>query len=134
MVESEAYAMRGEEGRRLRRRYAATPASSPLPQRFAQALRCGKMIYVSGQSPVDGKGELQRPGDIVGQTNQVMAQIGAALAEFGAGFDDVVKVNRWYAGHGTVADFEPAAAACAWHFRAPGPAATGVPVPTHARR
>src|SRR5260370_40379298 len=124
MVESEAYAMRGEEGRRLRRRYAATPALSPLPQHFAQALRCGKMIYVSGQSPVDGKGELQRPGDIVGQTNQVMAQIGAALAEVRAGFDDVVKVNRGYAGHGTVAEFDPAAAGCARQVQAPSPAAT----------
>ena len=133
MVEIEAYAMRGEDGRPLPRQYASTPALSPLPARFAQALRCGKMIFVSGQSPVDGKGELIRPGDIVGQTNQVMKQVGAALAEFGAGFDDVVKVNRWYAGQGTVADFEPAALACARHFLEPGPAATGVPIPRHAR-
>lgn len=133
MVEIEAYAMRGEDGRPLPRRYAAAPALSPLPARFAQALRCGKMIFVSAQSPVDGKGELYRPGDIVGQTSQVMAQVGAALAELGAGFDDVVKVNRWYAGQGTVADFEPAALACARHFQEPGPAATGVPIPRHAR-
>jgi enamine deaminase RidA (YjgF/YER057c/UK114 family) len=133
MVEIEAYAMRCENGRPLPRRYASTPGLSPLPARFAQALRCGKMIFVSGQSPVDSQGELHRPGDIIGQTNQAMAQIGAALTEFGAGFDDVVKVNRWYAGHGTVTDFEPAALACAQHFREPGPAATGVPIPRHAR-
>lgn len=133
MVEIEAYAMRGEDNQPLPRRHVTTPALSPLPTRFASTLRCGKMIFVSGQSPVDGRGAVYRPGDIVGQTNQVMAQIGAALAEFGAGFDDVVKVNRWYAGHGTVADFEPAALACARHFREPGPAATGVPIPRHAR-
>lgn len=132
-VEIEAYAMRGEDGRPLPRTYASAAGLSPLPARFAHALRCGKMIFVSGQSPVDAKGELTRAGDIVGQTNQVMAQVGAALAEFGAGFDDVVKVNRWYAGHGTVEDFEPAALACARHFREPGPAATGVPLPRHAR-
>jgi enamine deaminase RidA (YjgF/YER057c/UK114 family) len=133
MVEIEAYAMRGEDARPLSRSYASESGLSPLPARFAQALRCGKMIYVSAQSPIDAKGDLYRAGDIVGQTNQVMAQIGAALAEFGAGFDDVVKVNRWYAGQGTVEDFEPAALACARHFQEPGPAATGVPIPRHAR-
>jgi enamine deaminase RidA (YjgF/YER057c/UK114 family) len=43
-----------------------------------------------------------------------------------------VKVNRWYVGRGTVADFEPAALACAAHFSEPGPAATGIPIPRHA--
>jgi enamine deaminase RidA (YjgF/YER057c/UK114 family) len=85
------------------------------------------MIFVSAQSP-EGP-----DGDIVAQTNQVMAQIGRALAGFGASYDDVVKVNRWYVGHGTVADFEPAALACGGHFNEPGPAATGVPIPRHAR-
>ena len=132
-VEIEAYAMRGEDDRPLARTYAPAAGLSPLPARFAQAVRCGKMIFVSGQSPVDERGELYRPGDIVAQTAEVMAQVGAALAPFGAGFDDIVKVNRWYVGHGTVADFEPAALACAAHFREPGPAATGVPLPRHAR-
>jgi enamine deaminase RidA (YjgF/YER057c/UK114 family) len=72
------------------------------------------------------------PYDIVGQTKHVMAAIGRVLASFGAGFDDVVKVNRWYVGHGTVEDFEPAALACAAHFNEPGPAATGIPLPRHA--
>jgi enamine deaminase RidA (YjgF/YER057c/UK114 family) len=44
-----------------------------------------------------------------------------------------VKLNRWYVGHGTVEDFEPAALACAAHFAEPGPAATGIPLPRHAR-
>ena len=78
------------------------------------------MIYVSAQSPVDPSGRVLTPGDIVAQTRQVMKQIGAALGHFGAGFDDVVKLNRWYAGGGTVADFEPAALACAAHFNEPG--------------
>jgi enamine deaminase RidA (YjgF/YER057c/UK114 family) len=91
------------------------------------------MIYVSAQSPIDAAGKLLAPGDIVAQTRQVMSQIGTALGYFGAGFDDVVKLNRWYAGGGTVADFEPAALACAAHFKEPGPAATGIPIPRHAR-
>lgn len=131
-IQIEGYAMLGEDGAALPRSFAPAADLSPLSGRFAQALRCGKMIYVSGQSPMDGEGRVLSPGDIVAQTNQVMRQVGAALGHLGAGFDDVVKLNRWYAGGGTIADFEPAALACAAHFNEPGPAATGVPIPRHA--
>ena len=132
VVEIEGYAMLGEDGAKLARSYAPSTGLSPLPAHFAQAVRCGKMIFVSAQSPLDEKGHVLHPGKIVDQTKQVMTQIGRALGHFGAGFDDVVKLNRWYVGQGTVEDFEPAALACAAHFREPGPAATGVPIPRHA--
>lgn len=131
-VEIEGYAMKGRDDGDLPRTYAPGGVA-PLPQPFATAVRCGKMIFVSAQSPVDGAGEVLHPGDIVRQTKLVMSRIEAALASFGAGFDDVVKVNRWYVGTGTVADFEPAALACAAYFTEPGPAATGIPLPRHAR-
>lgn len=132
-VEIEGYAMRGEDGQKLVRRSVEGGGLSPLPAPFSPALRCGKMIFVSAQSPTDSAGGLALPNDIVGQTKQVMSQIGKALVNFGADFDDVVKINRWYVGHGTVEDFEPAALACAAHFTEPGPAATGIPLPRHAR-
>ena len=65
---------------------------------------------------MDAAGTVLRPGDIVAQTRQVAAQIGDVLAELGADCDDVVKLNRWYAGDVGIADFEPAALACAAHF------------------
>ena len=133
IVEIEGYAMKAENGDRLPRRFASPPGLSPLPPVFASGLRCGKMIFISAQTPVDDKGRLVHKGDIVAQTKQVMKQIGAALKEFGADFDDVVKLNRWYVGTGTVEDFEPAALACAAHFNEPGPAATGIPLPRHAQ-
>jgi enamine deaminase RidA (YjgF/YER057c/UK114 family) len=132
-VEIEGYAMKGIDGASLPRRTTTAAQLSPLPSPFANGLRCGKMIFISGQSPVDDQGRLVHPGDIIAQTRQVMYQIGVALGSLGADFDDVVKVNRWYAGTGTVEDFEPAALACAAHFNEPGPAATGIPLPLHAR-
>src|SRR4029078_12851400 len=102
-----------------------SPAASILPTPFVQGLRCGKMIFVSGQTPVDEKGRLGLPNDIIGQTRQVMKQIGLLLHSCDADFNDVVKINRWYVGHGTVEDVDPAAMACASHFHEPGPAATG---------
>ncbi len=132
VVEIEGYAMRGTDDAALPRTYAPAEGLSPLPAGFASAVRCGKMIFVSGQSPMDG-GRIVSPGDIVAQTKQVMRQIGTALESFGAGFDDVVKLNRWYLGKGSVEDFEPAALACAAHFSDPGPAATGIPLPAFPR-
>lgn len=131
-VEIEGYAMRGLDDAKLPRSHADAAGLSPLPEAFAPALRCGRMIFVSAQSPLAADGSLAHPGDIVAQTRQVMRQVGQALARFGAGYDDVVKINRWYVGAGKVEDFEPAALACAAHFSEPGPAATGVPLPRHA--
>jgi enamine deaminase RidA (YjgF/YER057c/UK114 family) len=132
-VEIEGIAMRAEDGGALTRTQVPGAGLSPLPSPFSNALRCGKMIYVSAQAPVDAAQKVLHAGDIVEQTKCVMAQIETALGGFGAGFDDVVKVNRWYAaGAANIASFEPAALACAAHYSEPGPAATGIPIPHHA--
>jgi enamine deaminase RidA (YjgF/YER057c/UK114 family) len=131
-VEIEGYGMRRENGARMARTFAPDRAGAALPPPFCQALRCGKMIFVSGQYPLEAGGEVAHPGDIVAQTEEVMRRVGAALGHFGAGYDDVVKLNRWYAGGSGIEAFEAAALACAAHFEEPGPAATGVPLPRHA--
>ena len=133
LVEIEGYAMRRENGDRTARTHAPSNRESPLPDRFCQAVRSGKMIFVSGQYPIAADTSVVHPGDIVAQTKQVMSQVGRTLEHFGASFDDVVKVNRWYAGDVGIEDFEPAALACAGHFQEPGPAATGIPIPRHAQ-
>ena len=74
-VEIEGYAMRRENGERTTRTYAVTADASLLPDKFCQALRSGKMIFVSGQYPIDASGNVLEPGDIVAQTNLEMAQI-----------------------------------------------------------
>jgi enamine deaminase RidA (YjgF/YER057c/UK114 family) len=132
LVEIEGFAMRDTDDRPLPRTYADFEGASPLPGPFVQGLRCGKMIFLSAQSPLDAAGSVRLPNEIVGQTKQVMSQLDVALRSVGADFSDVVKVNRWYVGHGRIEDFEPAALACAEHFHEPGPAATGIPLPRHA--
>ena len=132
MVEIEGYAMRREDGSPTERTVAPAPDASALPAPFVQGLRSDKMIFVSAQYPHDGDGAVVHRGDIVAQTRAVVARLGAVLAHFGADFDDVVKINRWYAGGAGIDDFEGSALACAAHFNEPGPAATGVPLPRHA--
>ena len=55
-------------------------------------MRAGDLLFVSGCVPVDGEGNLV-PGDVVAQTRQVFANVGAVLEAAGAGFGDVVKVT-----------------------------------------
>ncbi len=133
VVEIEGFAMLREDGAKMPRSYADDGGEAQLPDVFAPAVRCGKMIFVSGQLPLTSDDAVALPGDIVGQTDYVMTRIGELLGQFGAGFGDVVKSNRWYAGTATIEDFEPAALACAAHYVEPGPAATGIPIPHHAR-
>ncbi len=132
MVEIEGYAMRRENGESTVRTYTETCGSSLLPKPFVEGLRSDKMIFVSGQYPVDAEYIVTNKGDIVGQTNVVATRISRVLEEFGATFDDVVKINRWYVGGCGIEDFESAALAFARNFSEPGPAATGIPIPRHA--
>jgi enamine deaminase RidA (YjgF/YER057c/UK114 family) len=52
----------------------------------------GRQVYVSGQVPLDASGNLVGRGDLTAQTEQVYANLVAALAAAGATFKDVAKV------------------------------------------
>ena len=60
---------------------------------FAKAVRAGDFVYVSGQVPTVG-GEVVA-GNIVAQTEQVIANIRQVLEGAGCDLSDVVKVNVW---------------------------------------
>ena len=55
----------------------------------------GKLIFLSGQVANDPSGQLVGKGDLKVQTEQVFANLNAALAAAGATFNDVVKIT-WY--------------------------------------
>jgi reactive intermediate/imine deaminase len=60
---------------------------------YTDAVRAGALLFVSGFVPVDGEGRLIGGDDVVAQTRQVFANLGAVLAAAGATFADVVKVT-----------------------------------------
>lgn len=69
---------------------------------YSQAVKCGGMLFCSGQIPLDPvTGELVG-GDITRQTDQVMNNIAAILSAADAGFDDVIKTTIYLA---DMADF-----------------------------
>lgn len=132
IVEIEAIAMRGGNGKRLERQAASLPSLWAPPKPLSQALRVGEMIFVGGTSAIGADGKVGAPGEIVPQTTIVMDAMGELLGKLGASHDDAVKILTFYAGAGTVEDWSGAARGRARYFLEPGPAATGIPVPRHA--
>ncbi|MGE0127926.1 MAG: RidA family protein [Blastocatellales bacterium] len=59
--------------------------------------RGGRTLYISGQISVDAAGKLVGAGDFRAQVKQVFENLKARLAEGGATFKDVVKLNFYLA-------------------------------------
>ncbi len=60
---------------------------------YSQAVKCGNILFCSGQIPLDpATGELVA-SEITLQTERVMDNIAAMLSAAGAGFDDVIKTT-----------------------------------------
>jgi reactive intermediate/imine deaminase len=70
--------------------------SEPISH-YADAVRAGNTIYVSGQGAIDEHGALVGRGDVVAQTRKVLDNMALALAAAGATLDDVVKVTVYLA-------------------------------------
>jgi len=58
---------------------------------YSQAIEINGMLYISGQIPIDPATSKIEEGGIKEQTEQVMKNIGAILAEAGYTFADVIK-------------------------------------------
>ena len=130
VVEIEGYAMRDADGAKLARRHARGERASPCPQPFVarRALRQDDLRQRPDRRSMR-RDAWCSPAISSARPSRSCARSVRYSRAFGACFDDVVKINRWYVGQGTVEDFEPAALACAAHFNEPGPAATGIPLP-----
>jgi enamine deaminase RidA (YjgF/YER057c/UK114 family) len=127
-VAIEAVAIDDSDGGAPRKVASTGRRAWPRGGEFSDGLRCGELILVSAQSATDASG-IRLPDDIVGQARLTIDNIAAVLDALGADLDDVVKLNTWYVGFGTDADWRRAAKVRSDAFRFPGPGATGVPVP-----
>jgi enamine deaminase RidA (YjgF/YER057c/UK114 family) len=128
LLEIDTIAMRREDQTALPRTVSAPSGHWRLAGSFSQGLRCGEMIFVSGQVARGPSGEVRHPGDLARQSTDVMEHVGRILSEHGATFDDVVKINSYYVdgGHGDA--WRRSIDACRAFFRSPGPVVTGIPL------
>lgn len=60
---------------------------------YADAVRVGNLLFLSGCVPVDVNGHTVGEGDVVAQARQVFANIGEVLSAAGATFRDVAKLT-----------------------------------------
>ncbi len=61
------------------------------------AVRAGNLLFLSGCSAVDPKGNVVGAGDIELQTRQAMENLKAALGAAGATFENVAHMDTFYA-------------------------------------
>jgi 2-iminobutanoate/2-iminopropanoate deaminase len=86
------------------KRPIATSSAPKAIGPYSQAVeaRGGRTIWLSGQIALDPATGQLVPGDVVAQTERVMANLGAVLAAAGAGFEHVVRCGIFLA---DMADF-----------------------------
>ena len=115
MVEIDAYGMASGDSERV---YLDNEDSS-----FSRAIRQGELIFVGAVSS-------NRESGIVDQSHRVLGQLDEILQYFGAGRQDIVKINNWYVGGGDAESWAQSARVRAEYYPEPGPVATGLPAHT----
>lgn len=105
------------------RMITAPGASWPERYTFSPALRVGQLIFISGTTATDERGQLVAPGDIVGQTRYIYEKLARLLAAAGGGLEHVVETTEYIT---TTENYRGTAAVRREVFRPPYPTATGV--------
>jgi len=105
--------------------YEVITGGSPWPSRytFSPAVRAGNLLFISGTTAGDERGQLVGPGDIVAQTRYIFQKFGRLLRAAGGGFEHIV-VSTNYAT--TTENYAHTAAVRREFFGDRFPTATGV--------
>ncbi len=107
------------------REIVKSPLCAATPPFFAQAVKVGAMLFVSGQLSRDAAGTVIGKGDMAAQTRQVILNLQAILREAGGELRHIVKLTAF------MTDMSRAPEAWAVReefFAAHPPASTGVQV------
>src|SRR6266516_4907956 len=77
------------------------PEDLPTPPTYTHVIVAAgsRLVFVAGQEPEDGEGNLVGPGDLAAQARQVFANVGHALAAAGARPEQVTKITIFVVHH-----------------------------------
>jgi enamine deaminase RidA (YjgF/YER057c/UK114 family) len=77
------------------------PPDLPHPSTYTHVVVAtgARLVFIAGQEPEDGHGNLTGDGDLAAQARQVFANLGRALAAAGARPDQVAKITIYVVGH-----------------------------------
>jgi enamine deaminase RidA (YjgF/YER057c/UK114 family) len=75
----------------------SSPGDLALPTGYSHVVSIppGRLVWTSGQVPLDVERNVVARGDWEGQTRAVFANVGRALSAGGAGWPDVVKLTQF---------------------------------------
>lgn len=76
----------------IREEYRVPELGEPISH-YTDAVRIGDLLFVSGCTASDGRGNVVGRGDVVAQARQTLANVGRILEAAGATFADVAKVT-----------------------------------------
>ena len=106
----------------MQRRLISSGSSFEKTAGYSRAVVDGDWVFVSGTTGLDYKAMTIAP-DVVAQTRQTFKNIGAALADAGASFADVVRVRYYFT---NAADWTTVAPVLGEVFGDVRPAATAI--------
>jgi enamine deaminase RidA (YjgF/YER057c/UK114 family) len=77
------------------------PSDLPTPPTYSHVIVAtgGRLVFVAGQEPEDGQGNVVGLNDLAVQARQVFANLGCALAAAGARPDQVAKLTIFVVHH-----------------------------------
>lgn len=77
------------------------PQDLPTPSAYSHVAVAagGKLVFIAGQEPEDGQGNLVGAGDLAAQAGQVFGNLGRALAAAGARPGHVAKITIYVVHH-----------------------------------
>ena len=105
--------------------FEAISGSTPWPARytFSPAVRTGNLLFISGTTATDDRGELVAPGDIVEQTRVILRKFQQLLQAAGGSMEHIVETTEYIT---TTEQYRRTAEVRREFFRPPYPTATGV--------
>ena len=78
------------------KRFSAVSVGPWPPLRtFSPAVRAGNLLFISGTTATDERGEIVGRGDIVAQTQHIYRKFGQLLAAAGASLHDIVETTEY---------------------------------------
>ncbi len=102
-----------------------TPAAPAAIGPYSQAVRAGKTVYFSGQTPLDPATAALVEGDIKVQTRRVFDNLSAVAKAAGGSLAEVVRVGIYVT---DLANFAAVNAVMAEYFQQPYPARSTIQV------
>ena len=116
----------GEDARSVLR--LASPWRRPGRSAHVGGVRCGDVVFLSSQLPLDEHGAVVHPGDLNAQTRLCIERTRTLLETAGLGLDHMVKQTSYFFGDADPKDIVTNQTLRSSFYREPAGASTGVPL------